>query len=122
MPTKQELQTVVRALAGVTRGGLEAELSGTPFLTLDGDRRNVDVELASLSGGKDAAFPFVREGRVRVWQSLGVARTLARTGWRFTVRKGEVELLAMGRDVSALTGHVRVNLRSIGELRKLRSP
>jgi hypothetical protein len=122
MPTKEELQTAVRLLAGVTGGELDAELAGTHLFTLDGDRRNVDVELASLSGGKDAAFPFVHEGRVRVWQSLGVARTLARTGWRFTVRKGAVELVAMGRDVSAVTGHVRVNLRSLGELRKLRSP
>jgi hypothetical protein len=119
MPRDPPIEALTDWLTRLTAGSLGASVDGTEIARVDADARVVTVQLDPLldprtAGGR--AFPGVR---VPLWSVRGVPSALARRGWRVNVRSEGRDIVNLGRDVSPLTGHVRLHLRGLGRLRRL---
>jgi hypothetical protein len=109
----------VALLSRVAGGSLEASIDGAPVAVLDGEHRDLTIQLGRLAGSKGSARALLRESHLRLWELRGVPSALARTGWNVSFRDGPRELVRLGRSASALTGHVHVSPEALGRLRKL---
>ena len=109
----------LRLLDHVAGGSAEATLNGSPFATVDGDTRDLTVQIGLFTGPGRASPPLLRERHLRMWEIRGVPSALARSGWSVSFRDGPREILRIGRTASALTGHVHLNPAALGRLRKL---
>ena len=110
---------LIGLLSGVVSGSLEATVDGAPFVVLDGDHRSLTVELGVLAGGPRKPREILREHHIRLWELRGIPSALARSGWQVSLRDGPRELVRLGRDASALTGHIHVSPAAFGKLRRL---
>ncbi len=109
---------LVELLRRVAGGTAQADLDGAPFAVIDGEKRNLTVQIAPLleaTQGERSARP---EVHFRLWEERGVPSALARSGWHVSVRDGPHEMIRLGRDVSALTGHVHVSPTALWKLRR----
>lgn len=116
-------ESVARAFAGllarVVGGSAEADVDGAPFVVLDGDKRDLTVQVAPLLDEARQERSALHEGHLRLWEARGVPSALARSGWHVSFRDGSHEMIRLGRDVSALTGHVHVSPTALWKLRRL---
>ncbi len=118
--TEHPLDSVLTVLLGRIAGGTaEAEVDGTWVATLDGERRNLTVDVDTLLGGTSPERVRRRGGHLSLWQSRGVPATLARLGWQVSVVSESRELLRMGRGVSRLTGRVWTSPTALWRLRRI---
>lgn len=108
----------VELLDRVSGGTVQADLDGVPFVVLDGERRDLTVQIAPLLNAPRQEGSALREGHLRLWEARGVPSALARSGWHVSFRDGPHEMLRLGRDVSALTGHVHVSPAALWKLRR----
>jgi hypothetical protein len=107
---------LVRLLTHVAGGSAKVSVDGAPFVELDGIGRNVTVRMGPLFGGGVGLRDLMRESHVRIWEARGLPSALARSGWHVSFQDGPGELVGLGRDVSALTGHVHVSARALWKL------
>lgn len=104
-------------------GVLAVTINGRPFIKVDAESHTVDSELAGIkeSGIKLSALISSEDklgvsGLLKTTEST--ARELDEKGWKFALYDKGTTVLAMGRGVSRLSGHVHVSptkLRSILE-------
>ena len=111
--------TLVDLLRRVTGGKVEADVDGAPFVVIDGERRNLTVHVGPLLDDARPDRSPLREGHLRLWEVRGIPSALARSGWHVSLRDGPHEMIRLGRDVSALTGHVHVSPIALWKLRRL---
>jgi hypothetical protein len=112
-------EDLVRILGRISGGTLRASMDGAPFLDLDAEHRTVTLEVDPWVDGAGGGRALVREGHVSLWQSRGIPGALARSGWTVSLRSGPHELVRLGHDASAWTGHVHVTAAALGKLRRL---
>ena len=109
----------VRLLDRIAGGTAEAMLDGAPFVRIDGETRDVTVQIAPILGAARSERSGSSEGSLRLWEVRGVPSALARSGWHVSFRDGPHEMVRVGRDVNALTGHVHVSPAALWKLRRL---
>ena len=112
-------QALVSLLGRIAGGRAEADVDGVPFAVLDGEKRNLTIQIAPLLEEPPTGRSVLHEGRLRLWEARGVPSALARAGWHVGFQDGPHEILRLGRDVSALTGHVHVSPAALWKLRRL---
>ena len=105
-------------LARISGGRAEADLDGASFVRVDGETRDLTVQLGPLLDERDEERSVFRPGHLRLWEVRGVPSALARAGWQVSFRDGSHEVIRLGRDVSALTGHVHVSPTALWKLRR----
>ncbi len=110
---------LVALLSCVVGGSLEARIDGAPFAALDGEARELTLELGRLGPELGRRRSGLSARLVELWEFRGLPSALARSGWRVNIRDGGRELVRMGRTVSALTGHVHVSRAAWGKWRDL---
>lgn len=119
MTAESAARAFVSLLARVRSGRAEAELDRAPLVTLDGDAKDLVVQIGPLWETTHRGSSLLRETPVRLWEARGVPSALARSGWRVSFRDGPQEMIRLGRDVSALSGHVHVSPAALWKLRRL---
>ncbi|MGI0052681.1 MAG: hypothetical protein ACREC5_03640 [Thermoplasmata archaeon] len=119
MTDQKGVEDLVRWLGLIGGGSLRAEIGGALLAEIDGEGRNVTVDLDALLGEGMSTHPKLPMGYLDLWKARGVPSALARTGWQVRLRAGPHELIRLGRDVSALTGHVHVGVAALWELPRL---
>ena len=117
--TSQSLGSVlVEILRRIGGGTAEADLDGAPLAILDGEGRNLTVQLAPFLEVAQREHAPRPGAELRLWEARGVPSALARSGWHVSLRYGPHEMIRLGRDVSALTGHVHVSPSALWKLRR----
>jgi hypothetical protein len=117
---RETADDLLRLLTQVAGGSAELRIDGAPFVAFDGNGRNVTVQMRSVLAGGTGIRGLLREDHVHLWQVRGVPSALARSGWNVSIRDGPDEVVRMGRDASALTGHVHVSARALLKLGRAR--
>jgi len=113
-------------LSSITSGTLTVGVNGLPFLKVDAESRSVGVEargvkecgirlssIVEIQGGGRKGVSAILKG------SESAAKGLSEKGWKLVLSDRGSTMLTMGRGVSKVTGHVRVNplkLRKILEI------
>jgi hypothetical protein len=111
----------VGLLSRISSGSVEIDIDSSRFASVDAATRNVEVQIAPLlRPGRPGLSLRGEEGPLSAWKARKIPAELAQRGWRLTLYEGSREILALGRDTSALTGHVHVNPAALGTLWKLR--
>ena len=115
---------LLNLLSLLSSGRVTMSAGGSPFLSLRADERELEVEIAGLreSGIGISEIAERLGGHPGVLgSSVSAAASLSDLGWRLTLYGDGRKILTMGRGVSRLTGHVRVNplglVRLLAELR-----
>jgi hypothetical protein len=119
MTAPDPTEPVERLLRHLTGGSMEVRFQGEPLVSLDAVGRNLDLHVDPLLSRDKPGHSLLHEGHISLWRSLGFPSRLARLGWRVTFHAGTRELISMGREASALTGHVRLHPLGLWKLRKL---
>ncbi|MGI0054132.1 MAG: hypothetical protein ACREBZ_00160 [Thermoplasmata archaeon] len=120
MSSQSPARLFLDLLGRVTGGAVQADVDGRRVLNLDGERRNLEVQID----------PFLRVerqirssqsplGHMRLWELHGAPSTLARSGWCVSFQEGSEDVIRVGRGVSPLTGHVHLSPAGLWKLRKL---
>ena len=119
MPDDSPTGQLLTLLSRLRGGEVAVDWNHRPWIHLDGDARNVEVDLDpfTASGGRLRAM--LHFGRVAGWKSVGLPKELAQLGWRVSLRSEERPVLELGRGTSAVTGHVHVELRALPHLARL---
>ena len=121
MKDEKRPESLLTLLALMPAGRATIKVSGRPFLSVDSDKKTLEVE---ADGAKEVGFrlsEFVRvlEGPVSLLEgSERAIGELSRLGWKMTLYAGGEKMLAMGSGVSRLTGRVRVNPLKLRKLLK----
>jgi hypothetical protein len=105
-------------LRAITGGSLSVVWDGVPAAEIDGERRELEIQLEALRSARPALRGLSPSRGW--WGSLRIPRELAAAGWRVVLRDGAEEVVAAGRDVSPWTGHLRVHWRYAPRLFALR--
>lgn len=111
----------VGLLASVLRGRVEARIAGVPAAVLDGDARELSVDLRAI-GGPRGIGSVLHESHLGLWSARGVPGALAKAGWSVRLREGEAEVVRMGRGATALTGHLDVHPLAAWRARRAEGP
>ena len=119
MSARTTAEGFAQLLSRLAAGSVNAALDGAPLATLDVAHRTLTVQLDPLLAAGERR-PLLSEVRVGLWSARGVPGALARHGWRVSLRRGEQELVGLGRGTSALTGHVRLDPVALWKLRDRR--
>ena len=119
--TAAEMSSFVGSLLSrVSAGSVQVDLDTVPFASVDGEARNLDLQIDPLVRGLAGTRSTPGRGRpIGLWNSRRLPTELARRGWRLTLYDGTNELMVLGRGTSALTGHVHLNPAALWRLRKL---
>ena len=122
MPKReQSLASAIELLGLVPSGRATVSVGGRPLVTVDADKKVVDVE---ADGAKEAGLHLadlvkLQEGRAGIIEgSMHVTGALARLGWNMTLYHEGEKILSMGSGVSRLTGRVRLNPLKLRKLLK----
>ncbi len=117
--TQAPARQLVRLLQHIAGGTLEASVNGATLARLDGNGRNLSIQVGPFLSEQSRASSLLHETHLRLWEAIGVPGALAKNGWHVSLSEGSNELVGIGRDASALTGHVRVGAAAIWKLRRL---
>ena len=122
LPKREEsLASAIGLLGLVPSGKATVSVKGRPVVTVDADRKAVDVEADGVreAGLHLADLVKLQEGRTgMIAGSVHVTGALARLGWKMTLYDEGERILSMGSGVSRLTGHVRLNPLKLRKLLK----
>ncbi len=118
MTARQTAEDLVRLLGRISGGAVRATVDGRPFAELDGEHRTLTVEVGSWLEHGPRGRALLRESHVNLWEARGIPGALARSGWSVRFRDGAEEVIRLGRDASALTGHVHVAPAALWKLRR----
>jgi hypothetical protein len=119
VPENTGLAALSEVLSRLTAGSIGASVDGAEIARVDADARTVTVEMDPLVPSRAADGRSIPGFRVPLWSARGFPGALARCGWRVDIRSQGRDVVTMGRGVSPLTGHVRLYLRGLGQLRRL---
>ena len=106
-------------------GVLAVTVNGKPLMKVDASSRSVETEVSGIreSGIKLSDFVGSESGSSGMIDLLKTARSTAKdlyeNGWKFSLFDKGSNVLAIGRGVSRLTGHINVSptkLRSLLEM------
>lgn len=105
-------------------GSLSVGVNGRPLLSMDVESRSVGIEVegileTGLKLSKLATSNRRPSSAGLLKTSLTTAKGLSDIGWRFSINEKGSPVLAMGRGVSRLTGHVRANPLKLRRLAKI---
>ena len=117
---EEGLASIFGLLALVPTGRATVSVGGRPLVTVDADRKMLDLEVAGMEESGVRLLDFVRSGAGpgAAIESVRAGGTLSRLGWKLNVYAGGDRVLSMGSGVSRLTGHVSVNPRGLKKLLK----
>jgi hypothetical protein len=117
---EEGLASIFGILALIPTGKAIVSVEGRPLVTVDADRKMVDLEVAGIKESGVRLADFIRPGAGpgRAFESVRAGGTLSRLGWKLNLYAGEDRILSMGSGVSRLTGHVSVNPRGLKKLLK----
>lgn len=117
----EKLTSLLDLLALASAGRATITVRGHPFLSVNSDEKELEVETC---GAKEAGLRLsdlvkLQEGRVGVLEgSEHAAGALSRLGWRMTLCFEGDRVLMMGSGVSRLTGRISVNPLKLRKLRE----
>ncbi len=119
MPRGRELRELARVLDWCVAGSLRVDVQGRDVLRLDGERREVHLQI-------DPVLAMERRGRRKsraapwtpLWEVPGFASGLARSGWSVVLQDGAHEAIRIGHGVSALTGHISMSPAALWRVRR----
>lgn len=104
--------SLLDVLSFMPTGKATLSFGGHPIITVDADRKTVEVETerAGEAGIRLKDLVKVEEGGRGVLRgSIHATRTLTRLGWRLNLYTGGEKLLSLGSGVSRLTGGAGIN-------------
>lgn len=119
MAKREPLDELVRWLNRFSAGTLQATVDGEPVAQLDADKRDLTVQIDLLLEESKEGHALLQESHLRLWEVRGIPSALARSGWHVSLRAGPTELIGLGRNASALTGHVHVSPSGLWKLRRM---
>jgi hypothetical protein len=119
MARKSSLREACSLLERFRGGQASINWNRSSLVVLDADQRNVEVDIGPLVHARHGLVKALNQGHMGGLESIGVPGYLASLGWKVTLKDGGQPLLWLGRDVSALTGHVHVKLRALRELTRM---
>ena len=97
-------------------GVMTIGVNGLPLLRIDAESKAVDVETSGVkaSGIKLSKLVHLEAGGKKGVTGMlkgaeSTANGLSEKGWNFTLWDKQSKILSMGKGVSGLAGHVRVN-------------
>jgi len=112
MSKEKEFASILGLLALVPAGRATVTVGGRRFLSINSDKKTLDVEAsgARKAGLHLSEFVTVQEGPVNLLEASGhVAGELSRLGWKLTLYAEGDKVLAVGSGVSRLTGRISLN-------------
>ena len=122
MTAKEErLASLIGLLGHVPSGKATVSVGGHPLLSIDADKKTLDVESDGVSdaGLRISDLFRLQEGRAaKIEAPMHVTGALSRLGWKLTLYAGGDKVLSMGSGVSRLTGRVSVNPLKLRKLLK----
>ena len=121
MPEREEgLASIIGLLALIPSGKVTISVRNRPLVTLDADRKTLDLEVGGMGESGVRLSDFVRSGAGHgtSFESIRVGGTLSRLGWKLNLYAGGDRVLSMGSGVSRLTGHINVNPLRLKKLLK----
>jgi hypothetical protein len=113
------MEPILDLIKQVDHGQLTIDWNGREWVHLDANERNLEVDVAPLTGKLRALPGWLHESRISVWRNLGFPRHLAQLGWRVTFKAGNRPLVWLGRGASELMGHVHLEPAALTELARL---
>lgn len=120
--SNEKLTSILDVLSFVPAGKATVSFGGRPVISVDADRKTVEVEADSAGDAGIRLRDLVKleEGGGGALQgSIRVTRTLTRLGWRLNLYAEGEKLLSLGSGVSKLTGGVGVNPMKLRKLLSL---
>ena len=120
----EDLISLVELLGSVPSGRMTVSIGGKPLVTLDAERKTLEVDLEKAKGaGLDISEIIRVEGgrTASIRGSVHVAGALSRLGWRLDLYSRGEKVISLGKGPSRLTGHVSFNplrLKRVLELLK----
>ena len=109
---EESLASLIELLAFVPSGKATLTVAGRPLLTIDADKKTLDLEVEGVrqAGLRISDLVKLEEGSGNpIGGSLQMTGTLARLGWNLSLYLEGERIANMGSGVSRLTGHVSVN-------------
>lgn len=104
----------------ISGGQLSIDWDGVPWVEMDADRRNLEVDLAPVKAlAKELPRLLLSGGFREMRHGLRIPRRLSELGWTVTLRVGKRPVAWLGRGASALTGNIRVELGALPALLRL---
>ena len=104
----------------ISGGQLSIDWDGIPWIEMDADRRNLEVDLAPVKTlAKELPRLLLSGGFREMRHGLRIPRRLSELGWTVTLRVGKRPIAWLGRGASALTGNIRVELGALPALLRL---
>ena len=118
---EEDIASLIGLLGLIPSGKATVSVGGRPVLTVNADRKTLDVEAAGVgeAGLRLSDLVKAQEGGGNVIEgSLHVTGALARLGWRLTLYAEGDRIISMGNGVSRLTGRISVNPLRLRKLLK----
>ena len=109
---EESLKSLIELLGLVPSGKATVSVQGRPLLTIDADKKTIDLE---ADGVREAGLRISDQvkleegGRGRLGGAMRVTGALARLGWKLSLYAEGDRVVSMGSGVSRLTGHISVN-------------
>jgi len=119
--SEERLASLLEVLGLAASGKATVSVGGRPLLSVDADRKTLDVEAdgAGEAGLHLSDLVKLEEGKGGMIEgSMHVTDALSRLGWRLTLYAEGDRILSMGSGVSRLTGRISVNPLRLRKLLK----
>ena len=123
MGTKKNDADPLRLLTLFESGVLTVRLNDHPLLKVDAESKEVGLDVAGVkeSGIKLSKITEVESGGKKGVRGMlsgagSAAKGLSEMGWNVTLWDNRSEVITMGKGVSGLTGHMRVNPLKVHKL------
>lgn len=118
---EEHLASSIAFLGLVSSGKATVSVGSRPLLSIDADRKTLDVEAGGVAdaGLRLSDLVRLREGRAATIEgSVHVVGALSRLGWKLNLYAEGDKVLSVGSGVSRLTGHVSLNPLRLKKLLK----
>lgn len=121
------MEQIVGMLSNVEKGNITMIVNGKPLLSVDAASKSLGVEMSGITEtglkvGDLLGFE-MKKGAIagagmigKLREAEGVAKELNEKDWNLTLYSKGEKVLAMGRGVSRLTGHIHLNPSKAFEL------
>jgi len=112
LSSQDEPADFLDALTLISSGKVTVTVGGYPFLSIRSDDKELDVDLSGVKRARVSLSNIIKleagnEGILRTSERM--ARKLSGLEWRLTLYDTGKQIFMMGRGVSRLTGHIKVN-------------
>jgi hypothetical protein len=118
MVGRRPTDAFVELLGSLSSGSLTLDLAGDRIVSLDADRRDLDVRVDPILPSAHPEGPRSHAPTMGLRDAIHLAGALAHAGWRIDVSREGRTVVSMGRGHSALTGHLSGDPIALWRLRK----